>query len=174
MLKIQNDKMKQNNRNITKNNRTHNCIPSGEPLDEVVSSWWWNMASRYRGFGVYQHESRDASHHDDVIKWKYFPRYGPFVWGIHRSPVNSLYKDQWRCFLLVSAWINDWVNIGEAGDLRRHRAHYDVIVMDCYPVASSLCHFLPELLVFLLSNTNSVHKVHISHNNIIQHTYVRP
>ena len=25
--------------------------------------------------------------------------------------------------------INDWVNNGEAGDLRRHRAHYDVIVM---------------------------------------------
>ena len=24
---------------------------------------------------------------------------------------------------------NDWVNNGEAGDLRRHRAHYDVIVM---------------------------------------------
>ena len=25
---------------------------------------------------------------------------------------------------------NGWVNYGEAGDLRRHRAHYDVIVMD--------------------------------------------
>ena len=25
--------------------------------------------------------------------------------------------------------INDWVNNGEGGDLRRHRAHYDVIVM---------------------------------------------
>ena len=27
--------------------------------------------------------------HDDVIKWKYFPRSWPFVRGIHRSPVNS-------------------------------------------------------------------------------------
>ena len=26
--------------------------------------------------------------HDDVIKWKHFPRYWPFVRGIHRSPVN--------------------------------------------------------------------------------------
>ena len=26
---------------------------------------------------------------DDVIKWKHFPRYWPFVRGIHRSPVNS-------------------------------------------------------------------------------------
>ena len=27
--------------------------------------------------------------HDDVIKWKHFPRYWPFVRGIHWSPVNS-------------------------------------------------------------------------------------
>ena len=26
-------------------------------------------------------------------------------------------------------WINGWVNNREAGDLRRHRAHFDVIVM---------------------------------------------
>ena len=26
--------------------------------------------------------------------------------------------------------IKDWVNNGESGDLRRHRAHYDVIVMN--------------------------------------------
>ena len=30
--------------------------------------------------------------HDDVIKWKHFPHYWPFVRGIHRSPVNSLTK----------------------------------------------------------------------------------
>ena len=34
--------------------------------------------------------------HDDVIKWKRFPRYWPFVRGIHRWPVNSLHKGQWR------------------------------------------------------------------------------
>ena len=27
--------------------------------------------------------------HDDVIKWKHFPRYWPFVRGIHRSPMNT-------------------------------------------------------------------------------------
>ena len=32
-------------------------------------------------------------------------------------------------FSLISAWINGWVNNGEAGDLRRRRAHYDVTVM---------------------------------------------
>ena len=32
--------------------------------------------------------------HDDVIKWKHFPRYWPFVRGIDRSPVNSRRKSQ--------------------------------------------------------------------------------
>ena len=32
-------------------------------------------------------------------------------------------------FFDLYAWINDWVNNREAGDLRRHRTHYDVIVM---------------------------------------------
>ena len=70
--------------------------------------------------------------HDDVIKWKHFPRYWPFVRGLHRPPVNSPCKGQWRgalMFSLICAWINYGVNNGEAGDLRRHRAHYDVTVM---------------------------------------------
>ena len=72
--------------------------------------------------------------HDDVIKWKHFPLYWPFVQGIHRSPVNSPHKGQWRgalMFTLICARINGWVNNGEAGDLRHNRAHYDVIVMVC-------------------------------------------
>ena len=40
--------------------------------------------------------------HDDVIKWKHFPRYWPFVWGIHRSPVFSPHKGQWRGALMFS------------------------------------------------------------------------
>ena len=70
--------------------------------------------------------------HDDVIKWKHFPRNWPFVREIHRSPVNSPHKRQWRgalMFSLICVWINDWVNNREAGDLRRYRAHSDVIVM---------------------------------------------
>ena len=69
---------------------------------------------------------------DDVITCKYFPRCWPFVRGIQRSPVHSPHKGQWRgalMFSLISVWINGWVNNREAGDLRRHCAHYDVIVM---------------------------------------------
>ena len=32
--------------------------------------------------------------HDDVINWKHFPRYWPFVPGIQRSPVDSPHKGQ--------------------------------------------------------------------------------
>ena len=70
--------------------------------------------------------------HDDVIKWKHFPRYWPFVRVIHRPPVNSPHKDQWHgalMFSLIYVWINGWENNREVGDLRRCRVHYDVIVM---------------------------------------------
>ena len=68
--------------------------------------------------------------HDDIIKWKHFPCHWPFVRGIHRWPVNSPRKGQWCGTLMFSftcTWINGRVNNGEAGDLRRHRAHCDVI-----------------------------------------------
>ena len=61
------------------------------------------------------------SGHYDVIKWKHFLRYWPFVRGIHRSPVNSAHKGQWRgalMFPLICVWINGWVTNREAGDLR--------------------------------------------------------
>ena len=64
--------------------------------------------------------------HDDVIQWRHFPRYWPFVWGIQRSPVNSPNKGELRralMFSLICAWINAWINNREADDLRHHRAH---------------------------------------------------
>ena len=70
--------------------------------------------------------------HDDVIKWKHFPRHWTFVRGIHRSPGKSPHKGQWRgalMFSLTCDWTNGWVNNKEAGDLRRHRAQYGVTVM---------------------------------------------
>ena len=51
-----------------------------------------------------------------------FPRYWPFV-----------NKGQWRgalMFSLVYTRTNGWTNHWDAADLRRHRAHYDVTVMD--------------------------------------------
>ena len=67
--------------------------------------------------------------HHDVIKWKPFPCYWPFVREIHRLSVDSSRKSQWRMalmFTLICAWSNGWANNRDAGDLRQHRAHYDV------------------------------------------------
>ena len=52
--------------------------------------------------------------------------------GNSSVPVNSPHKGQWRgalMFSLICTRINGWVNNGEAGDLRRNRADYDVTVM---------------------------------------------
>ena len=63
---------------------------------------------------------------------RHFPCYWPFVWGIHRSLVDSPHKDQWRrisMFSLICAWTNGWANNRHTGDFRRYRAHYDVTVI---------------------------------------------
>ena len=46
--------------------------------------------------------------------------------------LNSPHNGQWRgalMFSLIWAWINGWANNRDAGDLRSHRANYDVTVM---------------------------------------------
>ena len=70
-----------------------------------------------------------CSNHDDVLKWKHFPHYWAFVRWIHWSPVNS--SRHWRgvLFSFKCAWINGCETNRKAGDLRRHRADYDVTVM---------------------------------------------
>ena len=91
----------------------------------------------YKGKLFYFHRPicfrRTNEKHHEVIKWKHFPRYWPFVRGIHPSLVNSPHKGQWRGALMLSltcTWIHSWVNNCEAVDLRRHHARFDVIVME--------------------------------------------
>ena len=95
------------------------------------SGRYWN--GHYSLF-IFQMKNRFANiSKSDQREWKHFPRYWPVVREIYRSPVNSPRKGQWRGALMLSlicAWINGWVKNHEAGDLRCHLAHYDVIVMD--------------------------------------------
>ena len=100
-------------------------------------------------FGAQSRHDNILENHDDVIKWKHFPRYWPFVRGIHRSPGTSPHKGQWRgalMFSLICIRIHGLVNNREAGDLRCYRAHYDVTIM--YKLTLSISH-LP--LFFLQS-----------------------
>ena len=53
-------------------------------------------------------------------------------WYLPETLKLASHKGQWRgalMFSLICAWINGWVNNREAGDLKHHRTHYDVIVM---------------------------------------------
>ena len=64
--------------------------------------WIW----KYHG-GAFLFPS--SSTHDDVIKWKHFPRLLDFVRGIHWSPVNCPPRGQWRGTLMgffICAWTN--------------------------------------------------------------------
>ena len=67
--------------------------------------------------------------------WRHqrFPRYWSFVRGIHRGdrwiPRTKASDAELWCFLWSAPWMNGWVNNREAGDLRHHRAHYDVTIM---------------------------------------------
>ena len=70
-----------------------------------------------------------------IIQWRYSSwwhhQIGSFSASLALCAGNS-HKGQWRGALMLSlvcVWINGWVNNRDAGDLRRYRAHYDVIVM---------------------------------------------
>ena len=58
-----------------------------------------------------------------VPTWVMSASDGPHVGPMNLAMQRSFYVS------LICAWINDWLNNGEAGDFRRHRAHYDVTVM---------------------------------------------
>ena len=75
-------------------------------------TWIWLLASllctSYEwASGSIVRISPDCEHqwqpHDDVITWRHFSRYWPFVRGIHRSPVNSPHEGQWRGALMFSS-----------------------------------------------------------------------
>ena len=114
-------------------------------LSSHIYQNWWAVEIERTGSSCHN-KAQFHQCHDDVIKWRHFPRYWPFVRGIHRSTVNPPPpppppapthppKDQWRgalWFSLICAWTNAWANNRGVGDLRRHRAHYDITLMRVY------------------------------------------
>ena len=84
-------------------------------------------------------------------------------------------------FSLICAWIKGWVNNRKAGDLRRHRTHYDVTVMIyvCTSVESSSVHYIciiatsaspkfRETFTFVIFyyDLNCVCKINIMHEDL--------
>ena len=77
-----------------------------------------------------------------------FLRYWPFCPG--DSPITS--GAELLTFSLIWVWINCWVNSREAADLRRHPAHYDVIVAICQAVLTAYSLFMEENISACLKN----------------------
>ena len=71
----------------------------GKVCPDMASTFWFLPYLSYRTTGETPDQALPITH-DDVIKWKPFPRYWPFVRGIHWSPVNSPHKGQWRGALI--------------------------------------------------------------------------
>ena len=117
-----------------------------------------NSPERHNSIAIYCHDVVIVLlwYHGDVIKWKHFPRYWPFVRGIHRSQVvNSPHKGQPRgalMFSLIFAWTNGWEDTRDAEDLRHHRTHYDVTVM----IIHCLISFIDVLQLMLYSVSQSM------------------
>ena len=105
----------------------NSLFPSGRrPLPAPLLSYQYGHSPSDNSTGNVQ------DIHDDVIKWKHFPRNWPFVRGNSPVPVNSPLKGQWRgtlMFSLICVWINGWANNRKVGNLSRNRGHYDVIAM---------------------------------------------
>ena len=81
----------------------------------------------------YQHQNHMKYLHDDVIKWKHFPRYWPLVREIHRSSVNSPHD------VFFDLRLNEWLSKQSWGcwfetPLRPLWRHSNVIVkVNLYP-----------------------------------------
>ena len=68
-------------------------------------------------------------YHGDVVKWKHFPRYWPFLCG--DSPHNGQ-RCGTKMYSLICAWTYGSTDNRDVSDLIRHRAPYDVAVMMMY------------------------------------------
>ena len=91
----------------------------GFPYVDKITVVWWNY-----------------DHFVNISWWRHgmetFSALLTLCAANYQSPVNSLHEGQWRgalIFSLICFCTNGWVNNRDAGDLRRNRAHYDVIVM---------------------------------------------
>ena len=66
------------------------AVSVNKPRCRKRDGWYTSVKSEKNG-------TQTLLHYDNVIKWKHFPHYWPFVRVFHRSPMNSPNKGRW-CF----------------------------------------------------------------------------
>ena len=92
------------------------------------SNWQWN----YMRWGTYIRYFQYPSRLIGVFYTTMITSSNGDIFRVTGHLCGEFTGPQWRGALMLSliwAWINGWVNNRAAGDLRRHHAHYDVIVM---------------------------------------------
>ena len=84
------------------------------------------------------------------------------LWGESTShqwiPLAKISDPELWCFLWSAPKLNGWANNRDAGDLRRHRSHYDVTVMDlygcCHVFSRQRLQVYPTICVYMLSHSD--------------------
>ena len=101
-----------------------------------LKNTWVRITLVYLCYGCFHDSDNIALIGNSISWWRHqmeaFSALLALCAGNSPVPVNSSNKGQWRgalMFSLICTWINSWANNREPGDLRRHRAHCDVIVM---------------------------------------------
>ena len=127
----------------------HYPLPNFNGGTAEVWEWIIILMSHFTG-----HVIHIAILHGDVIKWKHFRVTGLCAGN---SPVIGEFPAQRPVTRSLYVFFDlhrneNWVNNGEAGDLRRHHAHYDVILMSkICPIITARETCLNFLLVIRMS-----------------------
>ena len=113
----------------------------GELSDDMHVTWCDKCNCLYISYGVYTGTSADEVFHDDILTWKPFLHYCPFVMGIHWWHVASLTKGQWwramMCPFLIckpEQAVNQTVEllvIWDAMELLRY--HFNILIFAEHP-----------------------------------------
>ena len=108
------------------------CV-SPVALEVVVMTTYgchqWRQSWHHNESQLERHKTNESNYHDDVIKWNNFPRYWPFVRGIHRTKASDA-ELWWFLDLRLNKWLSE--------QSRHHRTHYDVTVMLCSTVFTTV------------------------------------
>ena len=113
-----------------------NKISSSQITGVMIGSFWFQLTANNYKHGLKKMLYMSANclpfmGKDDLMMTSSNGNIFRVTGHLCRSLVNSPHKGQWRgalMFSLIRVWIKGWVNNREAGDLRRYRGHYDVIV----------------------------------------------
>ena len=96
-------------------------------------SWYLqNCDLNYHSFNVTRTQTYDSDLMMTSSYGNIFRVTGPLCgWFTGYRWIPLIKASDAELWFFVCSWkkINDWINNGEAGDLRRHRTNYDVIVM---------------------------------------------